>query len=94
MQNLFFYSATKEDFVNNISNGIDDFIEEINNGAKECLATNVSEREIVSWKENAKVLSPLLCKSDLPNDVIVAFEYQIPIGGGRIDCMLFGHGID
>lgn len=94
MQNLFFYSATKEDFVNNISNGIDDFIEEINKGAKECLATNVSEREIVSWKENAKVLSPLLCKSDLPNDVIVAFEYQIPIGGGRIDCMLFGHGID
>ena len=94
MQNLFFYSATKGDFVNDVSNGVDSFIDDISEGAKECLVSNVSEREIVSWKENAKALSPLLCKSRLPDDVIVAFEYQIPIGGGRIDCMLFGHGID
>ena len=87
----FFYNATKSDFVETIENSIDYFIDEMKKGAKSCGVT-VGEREIISWKENAKVLSPLLSKSNIPDDVVIAFEYQIPteIGGGRIDCMLFG----
>ena len=85
----FFYKATKGDFVETIEISIDYFIDEMKNGAKRCGVT-IGEREIISWKENAKVLSPLLSKSNIPDDVVIAFEYQIPIGGGRIDCMLFG----
>lgn len=52
------------------------------------------DSEIKSWKENCDALKVLIAKTNLPNDVIIAFEYQIPVGGGRIDCMLFGRGAD
>ena len=52
------------------------------------------DSEITSWKENYDALKALFLESNLPDDVVIAFEYQVPIGGGRIDCMLFGHGND
>jgi len=55
---------------------------------------NPGDSEMTSWAENYDALNILFKKSNLPNDVVVAFEYQVPIGGGRIDCMLFGHSND
>lgn len=57
------------------------------------LGLNVGRAEEISWKENFNALKILFVKSKLPDDVIIAFEYQSP-SGGRIDCMLFGQNID
>ena len=89
----FFYYTTKAKFVKAISSGrigpiINDMCKAANNEGVSC-----GESEIKSWKANMDALSPLLKKSNIPDDVIIAFEYKIPVGG-RIDCVLFGHGFD
>jgi len=54
---------------------------------------SVGESETKSWKENFKAIKQLLQNSKIPDDVVIAFEYQVPIGG-RVDCMLFGMSSD
>lgn len=49
----------------------------------------VGDSEISSWKENNSALKKIFRKADLPKDVVIAFEYQLPIGG-RVDCILCG----
>lgn len=51
------------------------------------------DSEVKSWKENFNALKLLFVKSKLPVDVVIAFEYQAPVGG-RIDCMICGEGRD
>lgn len=53
-----------------------------------------TQSEVSSWKANYEALKVLFCKCKLPDDAYVAFEYKVPVGGGRIDCMLFGRGKD
>ena len=54
----------------------------------------VGDSEINSWKANYSALKTLLSGAKLSDSVCIAFEYKIPIGGGRVDCMLFGEGLD
>lgn len=68
------------------------FAEEMLNRAQE-IGLNPGDSEKTSWAENYDALSILFSKSNLPDDVVVAFEYRAPIGG-RVDCMLFGKGKD
>lgn len=51
------------------------------------------EPELISWAENYDALNILFTKSNIPDDVVIAFEYRAPVGG-RVDCMLFGKGKD
>ena len=69
------------------------FAEDMRNRALE-IGLNPGDSERTSWAENYEALNILFNKSNLPDDIVIAFEYQVPIGGGRIDCMLFGHGND
>ena len=69
------------------------FANEMLNRAIE-IGLNPGDSEKTSWAENYDALNILFSKSNLPDDVVIAFEYHVPIGGGRIDCMLFGHGND
>lgn len=59
------------------------------------LSPLLENSEVISWRENATVISKLLIMSKLPdpNKVYIAFEYAAPVGG-RVDCMLFGMGKD
>lgn len=59
------------------------------------LSPALENAEVVSWRENSKVISKLLSMAKLPNpeQVYIAFEYSAPVGG-RIDCVLFGKGKD
>ena len=65
-----------------------DFSQEMVERSQKC-GFYPGEQEIKSWKENFNALKMLFSNSQLPDDVVIAFEYQLPIGG-RIDCMLFG----
>lgn len=57
------------------------------------LSPSLENPEVVSWRENATVISKLLNMAKLPkpNEVYIAFEYAAPVGG-RVDCMFFGKG--
>lgn len=57
------------------------------------IGINHGDSEKTSWAENYDALNILFSKSNLPDDVVIAFEYRAPIGG-RVDCMLFGKGKD
>lgn len=64
-----------------------DFIEKMNENLQSH-GYSVGERELASWKANYKALKELK-SACLPADVMIAFEYQLSIGG-RIDCILCG----
>lgn len=49
-----------------------------------------SPSEERSWNANALEIKNLLDLSGLPDDVYVSFEYRVPHGPMRIDCMLYG----
>lgn len=49
--------------------------------------------EIKSWESNAKNIKLLLIESQI-SDCYVTFEYRVPYHKSRIDCMLYGKGVD
>ena len=82
------YSATKDVFIDDVK--WNRFIPKMREGARlNHIGSGYSE--ISSWKSNAPSVRNLLELSQIPNDVIVSFEYKVP-NGGRIDCMLYGEG--
>lgn len=50
---------------------------------------SVKENERMSWRANHNALKKIFKDTCLPEDVVIAFEYQLPVGG-RIDCILCG----
>ena len=49
--------------------------------------------ELGSWLNNAPQVKDLLDLANIPDDTYVTFEYKVPNGPQRIDCMLYGHGL-
>lgn len=82
------YSATKDVFVKDVI--YHQFIPKMCEGAR-LNHMGGCDSEIRSWENNAPNVKDLLELSNVPNDVIVSFEYKVP-NGGRIDCMLYGVG--
>ena len=91
MGNRFFYLETKKKFVSDIKRHLNDYVAEMSR--KAALYGVRNDREMVSWQNNANELSSLLQSSNIPDDVMVGFEYLVPVAG-RIDCVLMGHGTD
>lgn len=89
-QNKAVYAETIDVFIDDVSKNF--FVEKmVNNSEKNGFYPGDSE--INSWKENGNALSSLFKEAELPNNVVVAFEYQAPVGG-RVDCILFGQDSD
>lgn len=82
------YSATKRVFNQDIIRHL--FIDKMKEGA---FLNHVGHgfAEENSWKMNGYEISQLLDQSNVPDDILIAFEYKVPCGG-RIDCMLYGKG--
>ncbi len=80
------YAATLKDFLDDVKKGR--FIEAMKDGSKK-FGIPENDSQIKAWNDygSKNSLQPLFEK--LPKDVVVCFEYQVPVGG-RIDCMLFG----
>ncbi len=53
-----------------------------------------SDSELKSWMINSFQVMSLLTMAKVPSDTYVSFEYRIPHGCNRIDCMLYGRGED
>lgn len=89
----FFYAVTVKEFLELITkNRIADIIDSMLQRAQES-SVFCGDSEIKSWKYNFDAIAQLLSQSDVAGDAVVAFEYKIPVGG-RIDCVLFGQGVD
>ena len=89
----FFYANKVEEFVSLMQRQrIDDIIEIMCDRAQES-GVSCGESEIESWKCNFEAIHKLLLKSEVAGDAVIAFEYKVPVGG-RIDCVMFGHGMD
>ena len=89
----FFYANKVEEFVSLMQRQrIDDIIEIMCDRAQES-GVSCGESEIESWKCNFEAIHKLLLKSKVAGDAVIAFEYKVPVGG-RIDCVMFGHGMD
>ena len=89
----FFYIETVENFIRNIERQrVDDIVDIMCNRAQES-GMSCGDSEIRSWKCNFEAISRLLQRSGVAGDAIVGFEYKVPVGG-RIDCVMFGHGSD
>ena len=87
----FLFSSTIEEFLSlNRKNRIDEIITEMSNRAHDS-GISCGDSEIRSWKNNFEALNELLLNSGVAGDAIITFEYRIPVGG-RIDCVMFGHG--
>ena len=89
----FFYANKVEEFVCLMKRQrIDDIIDIMCVRAQES-GVSCGKSEIKSWKCNFEAIHKLLLKSEVAGDAVIAFEYKVPVGG-RIDCVMFGHGMD
>lgn len=66
-----------------------DFIDIMTEGANENFIYP-TDSEVISWRRNRDKLLGLFNEAKLPDSAAIAFELQMPISGGRIDCALFG----
>ena len=82
------YSAAKDVFIEDVKRNR--FIPKMREGAR-LNHIGGGDSEIRSWQSNAPSVRNLLELSQIPDDIIVSFEYKVP-NGGRIDCMLYGEG--
>lgn len=88
----FLYWAEVKDFLNlKKKNRVDEIINGMKERAQES-GVSCGESEIISWKCNFEALHELLTESKVAGNAIIAFEFKVPVGGCRVDCMLFGIG--
>lgn len=86
------YASTWGNLKKLVKSGNNDFLREMKKQASE-FGWLPGDSEEESWGKNIEALKVLFNKAMLPEDVIVCFEYRAPIAG-RVDCMLFGKGVD
>ena len=83
------YCAPKDVFIDDVFDNL--FVSKMQEGAR-LYHLGYGASELKSWMNNAQQIQNLLLRANLPDDTYIAFEYRIPHGSGRIDCMLFGKG--
>lgn len=82
------YQNTKDSFINDvISNKIELIILDF---FKDKLGQTTTDNEIRSWKNSMQYMNNVLIDPDIPSDVGVLIEYQIPQTSKRIDFILTG----
>ena len=82
------YSATKQQFVNDVrSNAIADIIE---NEVSRKLNRNSPKNEFISWKNSLQYMFNVLHDDDIPASAGVSIEYNIPLTNRRVDFILTG----
>lgn len=85
------YCAPKDVFIDDVYDHL--LVPKMQEGAS-LYHIGYGNSELVSWANNAQEIQNVLMRANLPSDTYIAFEYRIPHGSGRIDCMLFGKGVD
>ncbi len=81
------YSASKKGFIDDVmKNRIDQKIYSVYQ--EKIGRTSISEQN--SWKNSMMYMSNVLLQSNIPDDVNIAIEYQVPNTGKRVDFIIAG----
>ena len=82
------YQSTKEGFLNDVlSNDIDTII---HNSYFEHLGRYTSHNEVLSWSNSMMYMNTIISDIDIPTDVGISIEFQIPLTCKRIDFIITG----
>jgi len=85
------YQATKSDFQDHVLSG--DIENIILNNYRKKLHKNTSPKEIEAWKNSLIYMDKVLADNELPSDIGVSIECQIPQTSKRIDFIVTGNDI-
>ena len=85
------YSANSRDFSRDVLTH--QFIPKMKEGAQ-LYHVGITPAEEMSWEANSHQIKDLIEVASLPADTYVSFEYRVPHGPMRIDCMLYGKDSD
>lgn len=85
---MIIYRATKKQFVDDVFN--DTIADNIDSAFVEHLGRHTSPNEVRSWHNSMQYMYKVVNIPELPDDVGVAIEYQIPLTAKRIDFIISG----
>jgi DUF2075 family protein len=86
------YQAKKSEFLHHVHNS--DIEVEIGDAFLKKLGHRVGASEIRSWRSSLQSMAKVLNDGEIPADVGVAIEFNIPQTGKRVDFILTGRGED
>ncbi|MCH4210848.1 MAG: DUF2075 domain-containing protein, partial [Bacilli bacterium] len=82
------YEQNKKQFIEDVTNAR--ITEAIMNGFTKNGIHWGGDSEKRSWLPSLRSVRDVLCKTSIPDDVDVGIEYRFPLGGERIDFLIFG----
>lgn len=85
---MIIYRATKKQFVEDVFN--DTIADNIDSAFVEHLGRHTSPNEVRSWQNSMQYMYKVVNMPELPDEVGVAIEYQIPLTAKRIDFIISG----
>lgn len=85
---MIIYRATKKQFVDDVFN--DTIADNIDSAFVEHLGRHTSPNEVRSWQNSMQYMYKVVNMPELPDEVGVAIEYQIPLTAKRIDFIISG----
>ena len=85
---MIIYRATKKQFVDDVFN--DTIADNIDSAFVEHLGRHTSPNEVRSWHNSMQYMYKVVNIPELPDDVGIAIEYQIPLTAKRIDFIISG----
>ena len=86
------YEGIKSGFIDDVDLGI--IADKIRNKYIEVIKKRPSAPEFNSWKNSMQYMRGVLSDNDIPNNIGIAIEYNIPPTGCRIDFMMSGYNKD
>ena len=90
MINRVLYKETQQQFARDVERNI--VYQKMRHCAEES-GIHSSENEIASWTNNAPHISKILYDAGV-SDSYVTFEFLVPFSRKRIDCVIYGTGVD
>ena len=85
---MIIYRATKKQFVDDVFNNT--IADNIDNAFVEHLGRHTSPNEVRSWQNSMQYMYKVVNIPELPDEVGVAIEYQIPLTAKRVDFIISG----
>lgn len=90
MINRVLYQAPQSQFISEVERGL---VSQKMRFTAEKAGIHTAENEIASWENNAPHVARLLTQCGA-KDSYVTFEFLVPFSRKRIDCMIYGMGVD
>ena len=85
---MIIYRATKKQFVDDVFNNT--IADNIDQAFFEHLGRHTSPNEVRSWENSMQFMYKVVNISELPDEVGIAIEYQIPLTAKRVDFIISG----